>query len=168
LVGMGIAANKFNKDSDKAADKLGKFGVNLKGLNLSANDYTKGLDKITTATGKLTDKQKEELEVAKGLERLRKLGLKSSKDLKAQDPVTLEAIRQNQLKQRKLGLSAPSISLIAASGRGSIAGNTTMNGGNITVNVAGSVISQGDLVTQIKNGLEVLYRRRGGSGFAVL
>ena len=43
-----------------------------------------------------------------------------------------------------------------------------MNGGNITVNVAGSVVSQGDLVAGIKNGLEVIYRRRGGSGYAVL
>ena len=86
-------------------------------------------------------KEKEELEVQKGLLKLKQLGLKASKDLKAQDPVTLEAIRQNQLKQRKLGLSAPSISLIASAGKGNIANNTTMNGGNITVNVAGSVIS---------------------------
>ena len=44
----------------------------------------------------------------------------------------------------------------------------TMNGGNITVNVAGSVVSQGDLVNGIKNGLATLMRRRGGSQFAVL
>lgn len=168
LGAIGLATKKFNDDSNKAADSVGKFKLNVKGLNVEAKDYTANIKGITGATEKLTDKQKEELEVAKGLERLRKLGLKSSKDLKAQDPVTLEAIRQNQLKQRKLGLSAPSISLIASAGRGNIAGNTTMNGGNITVNVAGSVISQGDLVTQIKNGLETLYRRRGGSGFAVL
>jgi len=43
-----------------------------------------------------------------------------------------------------------------------------MNGGNITVNVAGSVVSEGDLVSGILNGLEVIYRRRGGSSFAVL
>mgnify|MGYP000119708499 FL=1 len=43
-----------------------------------------------------------------------------------------------------------------------------MNGGNITVNVAGSVVSQGDLVNGIKNGLATLMRRRGGSQFAVL
>ncbi len=94
-----------------------------------------------------------------------KFGLKG---LKETDPITLEAIRKNQLKQQKLGISSPTISLAASAGHGNIAGNTTMNGGNITVNVAGSVVSQGDLVTGIKNGLEVIYRRRGGSGYAVL
>lgn len=168
LIGINSAMNKFNKDSDKAVDTLGKFGVDLKGLSISAGDYTKGLDKITTATGKLTDKEKEQLEVQKGLLALKKLGLKSSKDLKAQDPITLEAIRKNQLKQRALGLSSPSISLLASAGRGNIASNTTMNGGNITVNVAGSVVSQGDLINGIKNGLATLMRRRAGSQFAVL
>jgi hypothetical protein len=88
--------------------------------------------------------------------------------LKAQDPVTLEAIRRNQLKQRALGLSSPTISLLASAGRGNIASNTTQNGGNITVNVAGSVVSQGDLINGIKNGLATLMRRRAGSQFAVL
>ena len=60
------------------------------------------------------------------------------------------------------------ISLLASAGHGNIAKNTTMNGGNITVNVAGSVVSQGDLVNGIKNGLATLMRRRGGSQFAVL
>jgi hypothetical protein len=90
------------------------------------------------------------------------------KNLAAQDPITLEAIRKNQVKQAKLGISSPTISLLASAGHGNIAKNTTMNGGNITVNVAGSVVSDGDLVTGIKNGLETLMRRRGGSGFAVL
>ncbi len=88
--------------------------------------------------------------------------------MKAQDPVTLEAIRRNQLKQRALGLSSPTISLLASAGRGNIASNTTQNGGNITVNVAGSVVSQGDLINGIKNGLATLMRRRAGSQFAVL
>jgi hypothetical protein len=168
LGAIGLATKKFNDDSNKAADSLGKFKLNLKGIGVNAKDYTKGLNGITGATKNLTDKEKEELEVQKGLLKLKELGLKASKDLKAQDPVTLEAIRLNQLKQKKLGLSAPSISLIASAGRGNIANNTTMNGGNITVNVAGSVVSQGDLITAVKNGLETIYRRRGGSGFAVL
>ena len=168
LVGINVAMNKFNKSSDSAVDTLGEFGVNLKGLKVSADDYTKGLNGITAATSKLTEKEKEELKVQEMLLKLKnKFGL-SSKDLRAQDPVTLEAIRRNQLKQAKLGLSAPSISLLASAGHGNIANNTTMNGGNITINVAGSVVSEGDLVTTIKNGLETIMRRRGGSGFAVL
>ena len=167
LVGMGIAANKFNKDSDKAADALGKFDFNTKGFTATANDYTKGIEGMTTATNNLTAAQKEELAVAKGLKALQKYGLKG-KDLASQDPITLEAIRKNQVRQAKLGISSPTVSLLASAGHGNIAKNTTMNGGNITVNVAGSVVSEGDLVTGIKNGLETLFRRRGGSGFAVL
>jgi hypothetical protein len=122
---------------------------------------------MTTATKGLTAAQKEDIEVTKGLNRLKQFGL-GGKNLAAQDPITLEAIRRNQLKQRALGISSPTISLLASAGRGSIASNTTMNGGNITVNVAGSVVSQGDLINGIKNGLATLMRRRAGSQFAVL
>jgi hypothetical protein len=166
LIGIGVAANKFNKDSDKAADSLGNFEFNAKGFSATAEDYTKGIDGMTKSTNKLTAA---ELNAAKASALLLKLQNKFGlKGLKETDPITLEAIRKNQLKQQKLGISSPTISLAASAGHGNIAGNTTMNGGNITVNVAGSVVSQGDLVTGIKNGLEVIYRRRGGSGYAVL
>ena len=167
LGAIGIAANKFNKDSDKALDTLGKFGVDTKGFSTKAEDYTKGIEGMTTATKGLTAAEKENIEVTKGLNKLKQFGL-GGKNLAAQDPVTLEAIRRNQLKQRALGLSSPTISLLASAGRGNIASNTTMNGGNITVNVAGSVVSQGDLINGIKNGLATLMRRRAGSQFAVL
>ena len=166
LIGIGVAANKFNKDSDKAADSLGNFEFNAKGFSATAEDYTKGIDGMTKSTNKLTAA---ELNAAKASALLLKLQNKFGlKGLKETDPITLEAIRKNQLKQQKLGISSPTISLAASAGHGNIASNTTMNGGNITVNVAGSVVSQGDLVTGIKNGLEVIYRRRGGSGYAVL
>lgn len=166
LVGIGIAANKFNKDSDKAADSLGKFDFNAKGFSATADDYTKGIEGMTTSTNKLTSATDSAAKASALLLKLQtKFGLKG---LKETDPITLEAIRKNQLKQQKLGISSPTISLAASAGHGNIAKNTTMNGGNITVNVAGSVVSQGDLVTGIKNGLEVIYRRRGGSGYAVL
>lgn len=168
LVGMGLAAKKFNDDNDKALATLGKFGVDTKGFKTKADDYTKGIEGMTTSTKGLTDAQKEDLAVSKGIARLKQFGIGASKDLKAQDPVTLEAIRRNQLKQRALGLSSPTVSLLASAGRGSIARNITQNGGNITVNVAGSVVSQGDLVNGIKNGLATLMRRRAGSQFAVL
>jgi hypothetical protein len=166
LVGMSVAANKFNKDSDKATDALGKFGVDLKGLDATAEDYTKGLGKITSATNGVTKATDGAAKASALLLKLQKqFGLKG---LKETDPITLEAIRKNQVKQQKLGISSPTISLLASAGHGNIAKNTTMNGGNITVNVAGSVVSESDLVTGIKNGLETLFRRRGGSAFAVL
>ena len=167
LGAIGVASNKFNKDSDKALDTLGKFGVDTKGFSAKAEDYTKGIEGMTTATKGLTAAEKENIEVTKGLNRLKQFGL-GGKNLASQDPITLEAIRRNQLKQRALGLSSPTISLLASAGHGNIAKNTTMNGGNITVNVAGSVVSQGDLVNGIKNGLATLMRRRAGSQFAVL
>lgn len=167
LIGIKVAADQFTKNQDKALDTLGKFGADTKKFKLKAEDYTKGIDGMTKSTDKLTDAQKENIAVTKGLNALKKYGL-SSKDLSAQDPITLEAIRKNQMKQAKLGLSSPTVSLLASAGHGNIAANNTTNGGNITVNVAGSVVSQGDLVTGIKNGLEVLYRRRGGGGYAVL
>ena len=166
LVGIGVAANKFNKDSDKAADSLGKFDFNAKGFSASASDYTKGIEGMTGATNGLTTATKDAAKASELLLKLRnKFGLKG---LKETDPITLEAIRKNQIKQAKLGISSPTISLLASAGHGNIAKNTTMNGGNITVNVAGSVVSQGDLVNGIKNGLATLMRRRGGSQFAVL
>jgi len=166
LVGIGLVANKFNKNSDKAADSLGKFKFNTQGFTATANDYTKGIDGMTTATGGLTTAQQEAAKSSALLLKLQgKFGLKG---LKETDPITLEAIRKNQLRQRKLGISSPTISLLASAGHGNIAQNTTNSGGNITVNVAGSVVSQGDLVNGIKNGLATLMRRRGGSQFAVL
>jgi hypothetical protein len=166
LIGITVAANKFNKDSDKAADSLGKFDFNAKGFSATAEDYTKGIEGMAGATDKLTTSTDNAAKATALLLKLQtKFGLKG---LKETDPITLEAIRKNQLKQQKLGISSPTISLAASAGHGNIAGNTTMNGGNITVNVAGSVVSQGDLITGIKNGLEVIYRRRGGSGYAVL
>ncbi len=168
LVAMGLAAKKFNDDSDKATDSLGKFGTDTKGFKAKADDYTKGIEGMTGATQGLTKAQLKELDVAKAIARLKKFGIGASKDLQSQDPVTLEAIRKNQVKQRKLGLSSPTISLLASAGHGNIAKNSSMSGGNITVNVAGSVVSEGDLVNGIKNGLAVLTRRRGGSVFSVL
>jgi hypothetical protein len=166
LVGIGLAANKFNKDSDKAADSLGKFDFNAKGFSASASDYTKGIEGMTSATNGLAGATDDAAKATELLLKLRnKFGLKG---LKETDPITLEAIRKNQIKQAKLGISSPTISLLASAGHGNIAKNTTMNGGNITVNVAGSVVSQGDLVNGIKNGLATLMRRRGGSQFAVL
>jgi hypothetical protein len=165
LVGIGLAANKFNKDSDKAADSLGKFEYNAKGFTATADDYTKGINGMTKATTKLTAAQQDQIRVTKALDALKKLGVKN---VASTDPITLEAIRKNAIKQQKLGISSPTISLLASAGHGNIAKNTTMNGGNITVNVAGSVVSQGDLVNGIKDGLVVLARRRGSDGFAVL
>jgi hypothetical protein len=168
LVAIGVAAKKFNDNNDKASDSLGDLDLTFEGLDVKTKDYLKNLKGITLETGKLTAAQKEEAKTQELLLKLKNKFNLDSKALRGADPITLEAIRKNQIKQAKLGLSAPSISLLASAGHGNIANNTTMNGGNITINVAGSVVSEGDLVNSIKNGLETIMRRRGGSGFAVL
>jgi hypothetical protein len=165
LGGIYVATKKFNDESDKALGGIDTLGADAKGMKFKLKDYAGGVDEVTTSTKKLTKAQQAEANAQKYLNRLKEFGIKK---VASTDPITLEAIRKNQLKQQKLGISSPTISLAASAGHGNIASNTTMNGGNITVNVAGSVVSQGDLVTGIKNGLEVIYRRRGGSGYAVL
>ncbi len=165
LGGIYLATKKFNSESDKATAGLEKFGMDSKGFSKKVKDYAGGLDTTTTATKKLTKAQQKQADAQKYINRLKKFGIKN---VASTDPITLEAIRQNQVRQRRLGISSPTISLLASAGHGNLAMNSTTNGGNITVNVAGSVVSQGDLISGIKDGLEVLLRRRGGSGFAVL
>ncbi len=90
LVGIGIAANKFNKDSDKAADSLGKFDFNAKGFSATADDYTKGIEGMTGATNGLTGATDNAAKATALLLKLQnKFGLKG---LKETDPITLEAI----------------------------------------------------------------------------
>lgn len=169
LGGIYVAMNKFENSSNSALDKMGDLDLSFEGLDVKASDYLKGVEGITKATNNLTAAQKEELKVQELLLKLKNQYKLGSKDLSAQSATTLEAIRKNQVKQAKLGLSAPSISLLASAGHGNIANKTTMNGGNVTVNIAGSVVSQGDLVNGIKVGLDTLLRRRTGGGeFGVL
>jgi hypothetical protein len=127
---------------------MGKFKFDMKGVKEETIKYNAALDKSASKQDELNKKNK----ALKGMD----------------DPITREAVRQNLLKQKRLGISSPTISLLASAGHGNIAKNTTVNGGNITVNVAGSVVSQGDLINGIKNGLATLMRRRAGSQFAVL
>ena len=102
-------------------------------------DYLKNLGKLSTATEKQT------------------------KAMTKQDKITAEAVRLNLLKQAKLGISSPTISLAASAGaNGTIGNNTSINNAGVTVNVAGSVISENDLITAVQNGLENLNRRGGG------
>jgi hypothetical protein len=148
LVGIGLATKKFNSEADKASKSMEKFKFNVKSVKEETIKYNATLDKLNLKQDETNKKNK----ALKGID----------------DPITREAVRKNLLKQKKLGISSPTVSLLASAGHGNIARNTTMNGGNITVNVAGSVVSQGDLVNGILSGLETIYRRRGGSGFAVL
>jgi hypothetical protein len=85
---------------------------------------------------------------------------KSTKAAKTlQDRINAEAVRKNLARQATLSGS----STIAIGGSGSLPyGN---KGTNVTVNVAGSVSTQEDLVTSIVNGMERTSRRNSGFNY---
>ena len=88
------------------------------------------------------------------------LATKSTKAAKTlQDRINAEAVRKNLARQATLSGS----STIAIGGSGSLPyGN---KGTNVTVNVAGSVSTQEDLVTSIVNGMERTSRRNSGFNY---
>lgn len=160
LAAVGLALygfNKVNKDVD-----LGKFKFEMPKIATETFKYAKVINKVTGETVKLTQAQLAEARSLILLDKLRRrFGIRPD----SKDPITLEAIRLNLIKQAKLGLSSPTISLAASAGaQGSIGSNTSITNGGVTVNVAGSVVSENDLVTAVANGLDTL-ARRGGIGY---
>lgn len=102
LIGVNAAMNKFNKDSDKASDALGNF--NFKSIKLNANDYTKGLDKLTVSQNKNTKATKAatdaQIQSEKILAKLKgKFGVVPTTE---NDPIQLEAARLNLIRQGKI------------------------------------------------------------------
>ena len=103
LVGVTVAMNKFEDSADNASEAI---DFKFDSLALDANDYTKGLSKLTVtqnknaaATKKATDAAAKELVIKKALAALAKLGIKPTTET---DPIQLEAARLNLLKQANL------------------------------------------------------------------
>lgn len=103
LIGVTVAMNKFEDSADNASEAI-DFQFNT--LTLDANDYTKGLSKLTVnqnkntaAVKKATDAAAKELAIKKALAALAKLGIKPTTET---DPIQLEAARLNLLKQANL------------------------------------------------------------------
>ena len=114
LYGINKAMDKFGDTADKTSDKL---DFDFKGLKLGANDYTKGLEKLTVTQKKNTAASKKaaasaalELATKKALAALAKLGVKPTTE---KDPIQLEAARLNLLKQANLEESRKVAALIA-------------------------------------------------------
>ena len=114
LYGINKAMDKFGDTADKTSDKL---DFDFKGLKLGANDYTKGLEKLTVTQKKNTAASKKaaasaalELATKKALAALAKLGVKPTAE---KDPIQLEAARLNLLKQANLEEAARVNALIA-------------------------------------------------------
>ena len=104
LIGVNVALNKFNKDADKATSSLEGFDFGK--LKLNANDYTKGLSKLTLNQTKSTKASKAakiaaeaELKAKKALAALAKMGIVPTTE---KDPIQLEAARLNLLREGKI------------------------------------------------------------------
>ena len=110
LVAMGLAANKFNQSQDSALSGVENLDAGFKGLEVTADDYTKGLGDLTLkttklkgATEKLSAAEAKNLDLKKALWRLKQLGAVPTSET---DPIQLEAARLNLLKQQAVGIEA--------------------------------------------------------------
>ena len=110
LVGINVAMKKFDKDANKASESVGDLKFNFKGLNVTANDYLKGLKGIDT-NNKNTTKSTQDLTKAQqaALDALKKLGIIPTSE---KDPIQLEAVRLNLVKQGAIAEAARTQALI--------------------------------------------------------
>ena len=143
-IGVSYAANKYGASLRKAGGT--SSGGSKGGSRGNANNVEFDMSRFSGGTNALDafiaslDGATKSTKVAKTL----------------QDRITAEAVRKNLARQATLSGS----STIAIGGSGSLSyGN---KGTNVTVNVAGSVSTQEDLVTSIVNGIERTSRRSFG------
>ena len=107
LVGITVAVDKFNKNAEKSADNMADLKFDFKGLSTTAGDYLKGLGKVDSATTKLTaDQKKAELQSKQLLAVQKQLADKGLVPTSNVDPIELEAVRLNLLKQHNIELDA--------------------------------------------------------------
>jgi len=103
LIGVNLAVNKLNKDADKTSENL---DFKFDSLKVSANDYTKGLGKLTMNQQKSTKASKAakvaveaELKAKQALAALAKMGVVPTN---GKDPIQLEAARLNLIRQNNI------------------------------------------------------------------
>lgn len=77
---------------------------------------------------------------------------------------TAEAIRRNLNKEGKLGISSPTISLVASANTGNQSGLGTNGSTAVTVNITTPYGTKDDFIVDVNNNLNTLQRRRGGGG----
>jgi hypothetical protein len=123
----------------------------ISGPNSDLKKFLESLGKTMTTTAKaskalLTEEQKR-LNI-----KLKELGIVTTEQ---QEAITQMAILKNAERQKRISGSPT----IAIGGSGSIG---SQQGGNVVVNVAGSVSTENDLVTAVNDGLNRLYRRSLG------
>jgi hypothetical protein len=144
LLGIGALGLTTKNLFDLASGKSGtgvqsKKGISPRG-NTNNRDFIKNpLGPATTGLNKFTTSLKDATKATK-------------------DQLINEAAAKKNLERQKMLAKSPTI--LTGSGRLSM----TSSGSNVVVNVAGSVTSEGDLVTAIANGLARTSRRSLGGG----
>ena len=116
----------------------------------------KTMNKTATASKALLTEEQKRLNL-----KLKELGIVTTDQ---QEAITQMAILKNAQRQKAIAKSA-------TIGAGSSGALGSQQGGNVTVNVAGSVSTEQDLITAINNGQQRTRRRSfggGGSGFGAM
>ena len=93
FVGINMALDKFDKNVQNNASKMGDIKFNFKGLTTTAADYLKGLTGVNNATANNANLTAQQIKV---LAQLKAMGVTPTATT---DPIELEAARQNLVKQ---------------------------------------------------------------------
>jgi len=173
-VGTVGAQNAKKKKLMKAAEKpLGNYqmstGTVLQSQTVSGTNDTLDaiLKKLQTAQDKLNNSKKKELTTEQKIinAMLKKYGL-TLMTAEIEAKATAAAIDANLKKQNKLGISSPTISLLASANvadQGTLGNNTATP--IVNVNITTPYGTKNDFVVDINNELNTLQRRRGiGAG----
>jgi hypothetical protein len=176
-VGTVGAQDAKKKKLMKAAEKpLGNYqmstGTVLKNSTVSGtNDSLDAiLKKLQAAQDKLNNSKKKELTTEQKIinAMLKKYGLTlMTSEIEAK--ATAEAIRQNLDKQKKMGISSPTVSLLASANTADQGTLGTKSGTPVVnVNITTPYGTKDDFIVDVNNELNTLQRRRGagaGGGF---
>lgn len=173
-VGTVGAQDAKKKKLMKAAEKpLGNYqmstGTVLQSQTVSGTNDTLDaiLKKLQAAQDKLNNSKKKELTTEQKIinAMLKKYGL-TLMTAEIEAKATAEAIRQNLDKQKKLGISSPTVSLLASANTADQGTLGTKSGTPVVnVNITTPYGTKDDFVVDINNELNTLQRRRGiGAG----
>jgi len=114
LIVAKIAMDKFNKAQDNTSSGMEGLNFDFKGLASTTSGLISGISKTTTATGKLTAEQAKAAKTAAQLVAVNKqLANKGLVATTETNPIELEAVRLNIIKQHNIELDNTYARLIA-------------------------------------------------------
>jgi hypothetical protein len=147
---------------DIAGFTSNKITSGMPTVDSSMSKYLKFLEKLQKASDKLNGKKKKELTTEQKIidAILKKNGL-SLMTSEIEAKATAEAIRRNLNRQKNLGISSPTISLVASANTAD-QGTLGNNGATaVTVNITTPYGTKDDFFVDVSNNLKTLRRRSG-------